>query len=98
MREYIGRLCRETRSDGRVEVGVSPRGVQRLFEVTRARAVLDGREFVVPDDVKRIAAPTLAHRLVLDPEARVQGTDHRDVIASVLERVEVPSMEPPDAE
>ena len=98
MREYIGRLCRETRTDGRVEVGVSPRGVQRLFEVTRARAVLDGRKFVVPDDVKRIAAPALAHRLVLDPEARVQGTDHRDVIASVLERVEVPSMEPPDAE
>ena len=96
MREYIGRLCRETRSDGRVDVGVSPRGVQRLFEITRARAVLDGREYVVPDDVKRIAVPALAHRLVLDPEARVQGVDRRDVIDGVLDRVEVPSMEPPE--
>ena len=96
MREYIGRLCRETRTDGRVEVGVSPRGVQRLFEITRARAVLDGREYVVPDDVKRIAVPALAHRLVLDPEARVQGVDRRDVIDGVLDRVEVPSMEPPE--
>ena len=95
LREYIGRVCRATRTDGRVDVGVSPRGVQRLFEVTRARAVLDGREYVVPDDVKRIAVPALAHRLVLDPEARVQGVDRRDVVESVLDSVEVPSMEPP---
>jgi MoxR-like ATPase len=95
VREYLGRICRETRTDGRVDVGVSPRGVQRLFEVARARAVLDGREFVAPDDVKRIAAPALAHRLVLDPEARVQGTDRRAVVESVLDRVEVPAMEPP---
>ena len=68
----------------------------RLFEITRARAVLDDREYVVPDDVKRIAVPALAHRLVLDPEARVQGVDRRDVIDGVLDRVEVPSMEPPE--
>ena len=95
VREYLGEVCRETRTDGRVEVGVSPRGVQRLFEVARARAVLDGREFLVPDDVKRIAVPALVHRLVLDPEARVQGASRRDVIESVLEQVDVPAMEPP---
>jgi MoxR-like ATPase len=93
VREYIGTVCRATRGDGRVEVGVSPRGVQRLFEVSRARAVLDGREFVVPDDVKRVARPTLAHRLVLEPEASVQGISREDIVSSVLDSVEVPAMD-----
>jgi MoxR-like ATPase len=93
IREYIGDVCRATRSDGRVEVGVSPRGVQRLFEISRAQAMLDGRAYVVPDDVKRIAPAALAHRLVLDPEASVRGVSSRDVIRSVLEDVEVPAME-----
>jgi MoxR-like ATPase len=98
VRQYLGDLCRATRADSRVEVGVSPRGVQRLFEISRARAVLDGREYVVPDDIKRVAAPTLAHRLVLDPEASVQGITRQDVIESVLDGVEVPAMDasPPE--
>ncbi|MBP1923366.1 MoxR-like ATPase [Halorubrum alkaliphilum] len=95
VREYIGAVCRTTREDGRVDVGVSPRGVQRLFEVARAEAVLDGREYVVPDDVKRIAVPALAHRLVLTPEAGVRGVSRRDVIRDTLDAVEVPAMEPP---
>jgi MoxR-like ATPase len=95
IREYIGELCRTTRTDGRVEVGISPRGVQRLFEISRARAVLDGRDYVVPDDVKRVAVPTLAHRLVLDPDARIQGASRGQVIESVLDEVPVPAMEPP---
>ena len=98
VRTYIGRLCRATRTDGRVEVGVSPRGVQRLFEMSRARAVLDGREFVVPDDVYRISVPTLAHRLVLKPEASVEGVTRTAVIQSTRDSVEVPSMEPPEPE
>ncbi|PSP27247.1 ATPase [Halobacteriales archaeon QH_2_65_14] len=93
VREYIGEICRTTRTDGRVRVGVSPRGVQRLFEISRARAVLDGRSYVVPDDVKRIARPALAHRLILDPEASVRGVSKADVIDSVLDSVEVPAME-----
>ncbi|WP_436347163.1 AAA family ATPase [Natronorubrum sp. FCH18a] len=98
VRDYIGEVCRATRRDGRVDVGVSPRGVQRLFEVSRAAAVLDGRDYVVPDDVNRIAGPALAHRLVLHPEASVQGTARRAVIESVLDDVDVPSMEPPSPE
>ncbi|TYT63250.1 AAA family ATPase [Natrialba swarupiae] len=96
IRDYLGELCRATREDGRVDVGVSPRGVQRLFEVSRARAVLDGREYVVPDDVRHIAKPALAHRLVLNPEASVHGTSRRAVVDAVLETVEVPAMEPPE--
>ncbi|WP_408959513.1 AAA family ATPase [Natrinema sp. 74] len=97
MRDYIGAVCRATRTDGRVDVGVSPRGVQRLFELSRARAVLEGREYVVPEDVKRIARPTLAHRLVLMPDASVDGVSRRAVVDSVLEQCEVPAMEPPSA-
>ena len=95
VREYIADICRETRSDGRVDVGVSPRGVERLFEVGRAQAVVRGREYVVPDDVQQIAPAALAHRLVLDPESSVRGVSRVDVIASVLDSVTVPSMEPP---
>ncbi|SDK06091.1 AAA family ATPase [Natronorubrum texcoconense] len=98
VRDYIGGICRATRRDGRVDVGVSPRGVQRLFEASRAAAVLDGRDYVVPDDVTRIAGPALAHRLVLHPEASVRGTARRAVIESVLDDVDVPSMEPPSPE
>ncbi|THE66819.1 MoxR family ATPase [Salinadaptatus halalkaliphilus] len=97
IRDYIADLCRATRTDGRVDVGVSPRGVQRLFEVSRARATLDGREYVVPDDIQRIAAPSLAHRLVLTPEASVEGISRRAVIDDVLESVEVPAMDPASA-
>ncbi|SER54823.1 AAA family ATPase [Natrinema salaciae] len=98
VRDYIGDVCRTTRTDGRVDVGVSPRGVQRLFEVSRARAALEGREYVVPEDVKRIAGPALAHRLVLTPEASVDGVSRRAVIDSVLEECDVPAMTSPSAD
>jgi len=87
-------LGRATREDDRVSVGVSPRGVQRLFEAARARAVVAGREYVVPDDVKRVAEPTFAHRLVLTDEANVRDADPRAVVADVLEQVEVPAVKP----
>ena len=95
VRDYIAELCRATRRDGRVDVGVSPRGVQRLFEASRARAVLDGRDYVVPDDVSRIAPSVLAHRLVLTPEASVEGVSRRAIVSTVLDRVSVPAMEAP---
>ena len=94
---YMASLARATREDRRVAVGVSPRGTQRLFEAARAAAALDGRPFVTPDDVKRVAEPTLAHRLVLTPDATVDDVDKRDVIANVLDRVAVPTVESPEA-
>jgi MoxR-like ATPase len=90
---YISELSRATREDPRVTVGVSPRGTQRLFEAARARAVLDGREYVTPDHVKRVARPVLAHRLVLTADARVDGVDKAGVIADTLDRVSVPTVE-----
>ncbi|MBX0293291.1 AAA family ATPase [Haloarcula nitratireducens] len=89
---YMADVARATREDYRVEVGVSPRGTQRLFEAARAMATIEGREFVAPDDVKRVARPVLAHRLVLTPDARVEQVDKRDVLADVLGQVPVPTV------
>ncbi|WP_293030465.1 MoxR family ATPase [Natronococcus sp.] len=91
--EYVAALTRETRTDGRVEVGVSPRGTQRLFEAARAYAALVGREYVTPDDIKRVAKPVLAHRLVLTPDATVNRVEKAAVVENVLESVPVPTVE-----
>ncbi|MFC4549742.1 MULTISPECIES: AAA family ATPase [Halorussus] len=92
LRDYVVALGRETRTDDRVEVGVSPRGVQRLFEVARATAVVAGRDYVAPDDVKRAVGPTFAHRLVLTDEALVRDVTREAVLDDVLDRVEVPAV------
>jgi MoxR-like ATPase len=90
---YMAALCRETRQDGRVDIGVSPRGTQRLFEASRAYATMVGREYVTPDDIKRVALPVLAHRLVLTPDAMVNNVDKREVVQTVLDSVPVPTVE-----
>jgi MoxR-like ATPase len=90
---YVLEICRATREDPRVAVGVSPRGTQRLFETARARAVVEGREYVTPDHVKSVARPVLAHRLVLTADARVNGTEKSAVVDGVLGRIEVPTLD-----
>jgi len=90
--QYMADLVRATRDDYRVDVGVSPRGTQRLFEATRAMATIADREYVAPDDIKRVAQPILAHRLVLTPDARVEQVDKATVIQSVLDEVPVPTV------
>ena len=94
---YMASIVHRTREDRRVAVGVSPRGTQRLFEAARANATVAGRAFLTPDDVKRVADPTLAHRLVLTPDATVNDVQKGDVIDDVLERVAVPTVEPPES-
>ncbi|MGM0590814.1 MAG: AAA family ATPase [Halobacteriota archaeon] len=90
---YLLTLTRATREDGRVAVGVSPRGTQRLFEASRARAVIDGREYVTPDHVDSVARAVLAHRLVLTPDARVNDVPKAAVIDDVLANTAVPTVE-----
>jgi MoxR-like ATPase len=89
---YISAVARATREDRRVEVGVSPRGTQRLLEAARARAAMVGREYVTPDDVKRIARPVLAHRVVLTPDARVDEIRKASIVEGVLDGVPVPTV------
>jgi MoxR-like ATPase len=93
MLTYLAEITLATSQDNRVRVGISPRGAQRLFEATRARAVMSGREYATPDDVKSIARPVLAHRLVLTAEAQVNDVDKREIIDDVLDGVPVPTVE-----
>jgi MoxR-like ATPase len=93
LRVYMTRLAQATRSHPQVDVGVSPRGTQRLFELARSRAVIEGREYVVPDDIAAIAEPTMAHRLVLTPDARVNDVSRAAIVEDVLEETPVPTVE-----
>jgi len=89
---YTAAIARATREDHRVQVGVSPRGTQRLLEATRTRAAMVGREYVTPNDVKRVAQPVLAHRVVLTPDARVDEVEKATIIDGVLDDVTVPTV------
>jgi MoxR-like ATPases len=91
VREYLIDIARQTRNDDRVEVGVSPRGIQRFYEAARARAVISGRSYVTPDDVKTIASAVITHRLVLTSEATIRDVKPEAVTRSVLDAVEVPA-------
>jgi MoxR-like ATPase len=88
---YCVALAAGTRSHPAVEVGASPRGSLALLLVARARAVLAGRDFVLPEDVKAVALPALAHRITLNPQTWATGVQARDVIATVLDQVPGPA-------
>jgi MoxR-like ATPase len=87
---YVVAVLRQTRADSRLYLGASPRAGIALLRVAKARALADGREYLVPDDVKAVAAPVLSHRLILGPEARAAGLAGRDVVAEALEKTPVP--------
>ena len=88
--DYIVRLTHTTRSDARLRVGLSPRGSLALYRTSQARAWMAGRDFVLPEDVRALAVPVLAHRLILDTKARYGGAHSSDVIGELLESVAVP--------
>jgi MoxR-like ATPase len=87
---YVVALLRQTRGDERLYLGGSPRAGIALLRVAKARALSDGRDYLVPDDVKAVAAPVLAHRLILAPEARSAGLAAADLVAEALDRTPVP--------
>jgi MoxR-like ATPase len=90
LNRYIVALLRQTRSDSRLYLGGSPRAGIALLRVAKARALVSGRDYVEPEDVKVIAPTVLAHRLILAPEARSSGLDAEDLVRNVLERTPVP--------
>ncbi|PSQ34198.1 ATPase [Halobacteriales archaeon SW_10_66_29] len=96
--DYIVDVVEQTRTDARVEVGVSPRGTQRLLEAARARAVIEGRSFVRPVDVTTVARPVLGHRLIRTTDATVDGTGTAEVLDDVLDAVSVPTVRAEDGE
>ena len=91
---YIVALVRATRDSPSVEVGASPRGTLALMKLARVKASLDGRDFVVPDDIKSVAVPALSHRLALRPELWVQRVQPEDVVQECLSSVPAPTTEP----
>ncbi len=89
---YIADLCAATRKHPMVELGVSPRGVSALTQYARARAVLKERDYVVPEDVQAVLEDVCAHRLVMKPQARMEGITAEDILRSVKEEVTAPSL------
>ena len=88
--EYVVRLVRATRTWAGVALGAGPRGGLALVRASRARALLDGRSFVTPDDVKGIALPALRHRLLLSPEVELEGGRADGILGAILAQVEAP--------
>ena len=90
IKQYIVMIVDGTRKHGSVYLGASPRGSLALYRTSQARALLDGRDFVVPDDIKALAYATLGHRIIISPSARVKNATALEVVEQTLDRVPVP--------
>jgi MoxR-like ATPase len=93
LKRYIVDLSESTRDHPEIYLGASPRASLYLLRASRAVAASRGRDYVVPDDIKELAVPILAHRLVLSPEAQMRGTTVEDVLEALLDRVAIPARE-----
>jgi len=87
---YVTDIVQSTRAQRQVEVGASPRGSLAIFKLARARAVFHGRDYVIPDDVKEVAAPALVHRMIMKAESWVKGVNPRLVVDEILKTIPVP--------
>jgi len=92
MEGYITDIVRQTREHPSVEIGASPRGSLGLMKMSMAVAAMDGRDFVIPDDVKLVAPSVLSHRIILKPDPWLSGTKTEDVVDEVLRNVQVPKV------
>ena len=90
VRRYLVQVARATRTDADVRLGASPRASLALYRASQAWAAMQGRDFVMPDDVKHLAAPVLAHRLIAALEARLRGRDAASIVTSILDKIPVP--------
>jgi MoxR-like ATPase len=88
--DYIARIVFATRDFSGIETGASPRGSVALLQTARIKALLNGRDFVTPDDVKEMVLPVLRHRVILDPEAEIEGEKADDLLERIIEKTEVP--------
>ena len=88
--DYVVRLVRATRESADFETGVSPRCAAMLATAARARAVLNGRDYVVPDDVKALSLPTLRHRVILSPAAEIEGRKVDEALTTLIAQIEAP--------
>lgn len=87
---YMISIIRQTREDARIRLGASPRALLTLFRCAQARAFILGRNFVTPDDIKKIAVHVLAHRIVLDNKTKYSGISKKQLLSEILEKIEPP--------
>ncbi|NUQ66030.1 MAG: MoxR family ATPase [Pirellulales bacterium] len=92
IRRYIVQIVQSTRESDELALGASPRASIALFRTSQALAAIGGRNFVQPDDVKRVAAPVLTHRMILKPEARLRKVTAASVVEEIVEEVPVPML------
>ena len=92
--DYVVAIVTATRNDPQVQVGASPRGGLALVQLARGQALLSQRDYVIPDDIKQVAVPALAHRVTLRPELWVRRVSADDVVAKLLEAVPTPKTDP----
>ncbi|MFK3939125.1 AAA family ATPase [Alkalihalobacillus sp. NPDC078783] len=90
MKSYLVQIVQETRNDELISLGVSPRGSIALLKAAKALALVNGRDYVLPDDIKYLAAPVLAHRMTLSTQARMSGVTTHEVIEKLINRIGVP--------
>ena len=90
VRSYVANLCAATRTHPALQLGVSTRAAIALIHAAQATALLDGRDFILPDDVQQMAHPVLCHRMILGPEARMKDQTAQQVLTDVLARVKLP--------
>jgi MoxR-like ATPase len=94
VRQYLMQIVRDTRESDELRLGASPRASIALFRAAQAMAALRGRNYVQPDDVKRVAAPVLTHRLILKPESRLRKVTPEAVVEEVISEIAVPTLVP----
>ncbi|MEA3440271.1 MAG: MoxR family ATPase [Chloroflexota bacterium] len=94
VKRYIIALSRQTRDHPEVYLGASPRGSLALYRTGQARAAMFGRDYVLPDDIKALAVPTLAHRVILGPGARLRDLSAQQIVQEILNSVAVPGGDP----
>ena len=90
VRQYVVNVCRATRRHDDILLGASPRATMALYRTCQARAAINNRDFVIPDDVKQMAPHVLTHRLVVNPQTRLRGRLPEDVAREIVNTVPVP--------
>jgi MoxR-like ATPase len=90
VRDYIVRIARATRTNSDIQLGASPRATMALYQVAQAWAAIQGRDFVLPDDIKIVAPSVLCHRLIIAPQAQLRGRNANELVSDIVSAVPVP--------
>jgi MoxR-like ATPase len=90
VRDYVVRVAEATRKNSDIELGASPRATMALFQAAQAWAAIHGRDFILPDDIKKMAPSVLSHRLMIAPQAQLRGRKAEELVADIVTSVPVP--------